>query len=97
MAKGERDVDEDNHYSLGKTEPDLLQCRVVVNLHGYGIKSTVYDVRGERTGSQNGRLENKNDWLTVKGLLSDLAVIYVDDTLQGRYSPGNLLGGAWHR
>ena len=26
------DVDRENHFALGKTELDLFQCRVVVNL-----------------------------------------------------------------
>ena len=73
------DVDKDNHYALGKTEPDLLQCRVVVNLHGYEVEATVYDERGEQKGSQDGRLEHKEDTLTVKGLPLDLAIIYQDD------------------
>ena len=68
----------DNHYALGKTEPDLLQCRVVVNLHGYDTTGTVYDETGTQQGSKEGRLENKEDSLTVSGLPMDLAIIKQD-------------------
>ncbi|KAL9126348.1 MAG: hypothetical protein Q9175_007933, partial [Cornicularia normoerica] len=69
------DVDNDNHYALGTTEPDLLQCRVVVNLDGYETKATVYDEKGVQKGSINGRLRQPNDKVIVSGLPLDLAVI----------------------
>lgn len=69
------DVNNDNHYALGKTQPDLLQCRVVVNLDGYEVEATVYDVNGDQKGSQSGRLENKDHTITVSGLPLDLAII----------------------
>lgn len=73
------DVNKDNHYALGRTEPDLFQCRVVVNLHGYEIEATVYDEKGEEKGSKDGRLEKKEDTLIVSGLPLDLAIIYQAD------------------
>lgn len=69
----------DNHYAIAKSEPDLLQCRVVVNYHGPEFDATVYDVNGDQKGTGSGRLENKEDSFTVSGLPLDLAIIYQAD------------------
>jgi hypothetical protein len=73
------DVDKDNHYALGKTQPDLLQCKVVVDLHGTVVTGTVYDVKGNQQGTQDGTFQKKEDSIIVKGLPLPLAIIYQAD------------------
>ena len=59
--------DEDNHYALGIDEPDLQQCRVVVNTHGYETKATVYNPAGDQANSASGRLDKDDSSLEIKG------------------------------
>lgn len=68
----------DNRYAIGRKEPDLLQCRVVVNYHGAEFSAQVYDVTGAQKGIGSGRLEKKGDSFIVKGLPMDLAIINED-------------------
>lgn len=69
----------DNHYALGETQPDLYQCRVVVNLFGSEVEAAVYDVTQVEKGSNSGRFVNKEDQIIVSGLPMDLAIIYQAD------------------
>ena len=69
------DVDKDNHYALGTTGPDFLQCRVVVDLHGTDVGATVYDEKAEQKGMTDGLLRQPNDKVVVSGLPFDLTVI----------------------
>lgn len=68
----------DNHYALGRKEPDLLQCRVTVHIHGPEFEAAVYDVTGARKGTGSARLEKKGDSFIVKGLPLDLAILNQD-------------------
>lgn len=66
----------DNHYAIGRNEPDLLQCRVQVQQQdGSETKATVYDPTGKKVGDASGQLE---DILTLKGLPLDLIVWRVE-------------------
>lgn len=71
--------DDHNRYSVSKNQPDLYQCRVVVDLHGTVLEGTVYDWTGTQKGSETGTVNKKEDTVTVKGLPQPLAMIYQND------------------
>lgn len=66
------DKDKDNHYALGLSEPDLLQCHVVVKYDDSKFEATVYDVTNTKKGYESALKEDES--LTVTGLPLDLAI-----------------------
>ena len=68
----------DNHYAIGRHEPDLLQCRVKVEIDDSKFKATVYNAKGKNVGNESKQLKKKNDDFTVKGLPEDLAIWLVE-------------------
>ena len=70
------DPSQHNHYSVGTSQPDLYQCRVVANLHGTVLDVTVYDNSGTQKGTGHKEGLSSNDVLTVDGLPLPLAVLY---------------------
>ena len=65
--------------NVAQLRPDLLQCKVVVDLHGTVVTETVYNVKSNQKGTQDGTFKNKEDSIIVKGLPLPLAIIYQTD------------------
>ena len=68
----------DNHYAIGSTNKDVLQCRVAVTrTSGDNYQGTVYDVNGKAQGTASAQLTTDEQSFNIpgKGGLLDLAVI----------------------